>query len=150
MQRHKQLLSHDPENGVHGDCMRTAIACLLDIAPQDVPHFLHDGCDGGVFMERIDAYLASHGLALVGIPFADTPENVMEAMMHTNPNMTYLLSGQSIRGVNHVVIARNGEVIWDTHTSNVGLSGPCKDGHTWVEFLVSRKAHKTEAHHDHP
>lgn len=144
MLRHKQLLSHDPENGIHGDCMRTVIACLLDLQPQDVPHFLHDGCDGGVFMERIDAYLESKGLALVGVPFSDTPDKVMEAMTYNNPNITYMISGQSARGVNHVVIARNGEILWDPHPSNAGLSTTCKDGYTWVEFLVSRAAHRTE------
>ena len=39
MTPHKQLIKHDPENGQWGDCGRTAIACLLDLHPSDVPHF---------------------------------------------------------------------------------------------------------------
>ena len=38
MTPHKQLNRHRPEEGVFGDCYRTAIACLLDLRPQDVPH----------------------------------------------------------------------------------------------------------------
>lgn len=142
MLKHRQLFHHDPANGVHGDCMRTAIACLLEVSPQDVPHFLHDGCDGATFIDRIDEYLAEQGLVLVAIPFMDTPANVMDSMMNTNPNIRYLISGQSERGIDHVVIACNGKIIWDTHHSDAGLIAPCASGYTWVEFLASRKAHK--------
>jgi len=40
MRFHKQLITnHNPESGIFGDCQRTAIACLLDKHPSDVPHF---------------------------------------------------------------------------------------------------------------
>jgi hypothetical protein len=38
MTPHKQRFRHDPANGIYGDCWRTAIACLLDIQPEEIPH----------------------------------------------------------------------------------------------------------------
>lgn len=38
MQYHKQLNKRDPENGVFGDCYRTAVACILDKHPSEVIH----------------------------------------------------------------------------------------------------------------
>lgn len=137
-----QTVMHDPENGIHGDCMRTALACLLELPVDTVPHFLHDGCDGEVFSRRIDEFLETLDLALLAIPFEDTPVNVMMSMESTNPDTRFLLSGLSPRGINHVVVAMNSEIIHDPHPSRAGLVGPCKSGYTWVEFLVSRKAHK--------
>ena len=40
MKFYKQLHKHDPDNGVWGDCHRTAIGCLLDIEPELIPNFL--------------------------------------------------------------------------------------------------------------
>ena len=54
----KQMFLHDPDNGVWGDCQRTAIACILDRDVEDVPHFFHDGCDGKTADKRIDDWLA--------------------------------------------------------------------------------------------
>ena len=39
MIRRRQLFRHEPHNVIYGDCHRTAIACLLDMEPWQVPHF---------------------------------------------------------------------------------------------------------------
>ena len=39
MEFYKQLNEHNPDEGVYGDCYRTAIGCLLNIPPEFVPHF---------------------------------------------------------------------------------------------------------------
>lgn len=33
MKYNKQLFRHHPEQGIFGDCHRTAIACMLDLEP---------------------------------------------------------------------------------------------------------------------
>ena len=42
MTPHNQLIKHDPENGMYGDCQRTCIAVILDLHPSEVPHFCED------------------------------------------------------------------------------------------------------------
>ena len=42
MTPYKQLNHHDPDNGIIGDCYRTAIACLLDLPPDALPNY----CEG--------------------------------------------------------------------------------------------------------
>ena len=62
MKFHKQLYRHDPENGVWGDCYRTAWACLLDLEPEDVPHFCEGFTDDGAATAKLDAWLRERGL----------------------------------------------------------------------------------------
>lgn len=47
MSKPRQLHMHDPEAGTSGDCYRTAIACLLGLQAEDVPHFVDQARDGG-------------------------------------------------------------------------------------------------------
>jgi hypothetical protein len=62
MTPYKQLVKHDPFNGQYGDCARTAIACLLNMHPSEVEHFLEDGCaDGEVFWRRVNGWLSARG-----------------------------------------------------------------------------------------
>jgi hypothetical protein len=39
MKFNKQLVEYDPVNKIFGDCMRTAIRCILNLRPEDVPPF---------------------------------------------------------------------------------------------------------------
>lgn len=43
MTPYKQLYGHNPDQGIFGDCFRTALGCLLNLPPEKVPHF-YDGC----------------------------------------------------------------------------------------------------------
>lgn len=144
MIKHYQKFRHDPANGVHGDCMRTVIACLLNKqSVDDVPHFLHDGCDGVEFNRRIDEYLAGEGLALVGLALTGASvSEIIDMVSAANPDTWFLITGRSPRGVNHVVIARNGMIVHDPCLDGGGLVGPTEAGVVWVEFLVPRAVHK--------
>lgn len=62
----KQRYKHDPENGVWGDCHRAAVASVLDLALDDVPHFADGGAGGEEFERRVREYLLSRGL-VVGV-----------------------------------------------------------------------------------
>lgn len=140
MTPHKQRFVHNPAEGSWGDCERTAIACLLDLAPDDVPHW-NEGQDGrGPINERSvtirRAWLAERGLFLVSINLAaDSFAEIMEWTALNHPDIHYLVGGSTDRGVNHVVICRNRSMVHDPHTSGDGLTGPSDDGFWWVNFL---------------
>lgn len=140
MTPHKQLILHDTSNGQFGDCDRTAIACLLDMAPDDVPHW-YDGFNGlgqanATALEIRRNWLADRGLFLVSVPYeADAMEQILELIAINHPGIHYLIAGMSPRGVNHVVICRDRSVVHDPHPTDNGLIGPCDDGYWWVNFL---------------
>ena len=143
MNYHKQLILHDPDNGKWGDCFRTALACLLDLQPKDVPHFGHRGPDSAEFNARINAWLGDQNLTLITVGLVGGPDKVMEAMKIQNPGVVYLLSGKSPRcDESHVVIAQDDKIIHDPHPDGTGLDGPDADGAGWAEFLVVSSIHK--------
>lgn len=137
MTPHKQLLLHRPEDGVLGDCYRTAIACLLDMPPQDVPHHYGraDMTDAEV-RGLMQVWLAGRGLIGVMIGFTGDMPTILRFMASANPGLYYMLSGTSPRGFPHVVIALDGAIIHDPHIDGCGLSGPDQNGTWWVEFFA--------------
>jgi hypothetical protein len=146
MKFHKQLNRHDPDNGVWGDCFRTALACLLDMNPEDVPHFLEGGPEPEEFMRRHREWLLEHGYSIFAIGFDAGLEDVMKTMKNVNPGLYYLISGQSVRGINHVCIGLEDKIIHDPMPDGDGIKWPCKeDGYYWVEVLVPITIHKAAA-----
>lgn len=138
MTPHKQLFRHDPGNGVWGDCGRTAIACLLDLAPADVPHFYDNGVRSDVARSSVDAWLAPRGLRLIEIPFPGAVglDAVLAHQKAVNPGVHYILLGKSRTGVGHVVICRDGEIVHDPSLVDAGIVGPCdEDDCYWITFL---------------
>lgn len=143
MRQYKQLLAHDPANGVYGDCFRAAIACLLDILPESVPHFLEDG-NVGEGIPRAQAYLKRKGLRLVEIPFVvngedsiNDLESVMLGAKSYMGGIHHMLIGESGNGHNHVVICKDGQIVWDPAMDDAGIIGPADDGFFWVGFLAA-------------
>lgn len=137
MTPHKQTIKHDPARGLYGDCYRTAIASLLDLPPESVPHFC-DGPEtkGDDVTGRAREWLAGRGLSLVRLPlFCSDVGPVFELMGECNPGALYLLTGQSPRGFNHVVVCRGGKLAHDPSQEGGGLVGPCDDGAFWVEII---------------
>lgn len=146
MIKQKQLYRHRPEQGEIGDCHRTAIACLLDLRPEDVPHFGEMNWDHesrafrepGHFNEDVALYLAGQGLARVDVVYGGGDlEGVLNMQAHLNPDAYYLLGGESRTGVNHTVIGQGGAIVWDPSLDDSGIVGPCKpDGYYWITYLV--------------
>ena len=137
MTPHKQLFKHDPANGVYGDCGRTAIACLLDLEPSDVPHFWNKTSKENQDPDA-DArdWLAGRGLRVATWCYEEANlEQVFDFMRVNNPGVTYTLTGMSPRNVNHVVICRDDEMIHDPSTQGGGLVGPADDGRWWIEVI---------------
>lgn len=140
----KQLNKHNPPE-IHGDCLRTVWACILDMRPEEIPNFGELSHDPELRFKEETKWLAARGLREVRFAFASPLEHVFEVMKNCNPDMVYMLSGTSANGCNHVVLAMNDQIVWDPAQDNSGIIGPC-DMHTkpaeeayyWVEFLVPR------------
>lgn len=92
-----QTKLHDPDNGVNGNCWRAAIASILEIGIDDIPH-LEDAEYGWVDFHE---FLLTQGM----VPkFSDDP-----------PEGYVLAVGLSPRGVSHCVVAKDGEFVHDPH-----------------------------------
>ncbi len=134
-----QAFLHEPEKGIHGDCARTALACLLELPRDDVPHFAKDVPDSKIFHKRMDDWLHSQGYSRVRMIFSgdDDPETIMSSVSTLNPGLRFQLAGKSKTGVNHVVICKGGKIDHDPSITQSGIVGPCEpNGYYWVEFLT--------------
>lgn len=141
MQSHKQLYPHNPPHS-YGDCFRTALGCLLDLPPEQVPHF-YDGVgaddDATEANKSIHYWLHSHGYTLVTVAYEAPLDQVLYSMGHNNPTLYYLISGTSITGNNHCCVALGGEIIWDPAPEGKGLIGPRSNGQIIIEVLASSR-----------
>lgn len=137
MTPHKQLHRHRPADGQIGDCWRTCIACLLDMAPGEVPHFV-DGCwqDSAKSMANARAWLAGQGLAIIEYALSADLSDVLRSVGAINPGMYYLLGGNSATGVGHSVVCCDDGIVWDPSLDDAGIVGPMDDGYYWVSWLV--------------
>lgn len=138
----KQLFRHEPHKGIYGDCHRAAIACVLDLRPEDVPHFGEHGDDDPVAWTReVNEFLALHGMTSLAIPFpGDDLKAVLHCVSTVNPGVYYLLTGKSRTGTNHNVVCLDGRIIHDPSLDDAGIIGPCNDGLYWVQFFGSLRA----------
>ena len=141
MTPYKQLLQHDPDNGVYGDCYRTALACLLDEPPQDIPHFNDQNND--MWQVDSDAWLERRGLLMIRLVTDGQSVDVAlaEGKVHVPYSMFYMVVGDSPRGVGHNVIAHEDRIVHDPSTyppdSRGPIIGPHPDtGFFHIEYLV--------------
>lgn len=112
-----QLVLHRPEEGQHGDCMRAMICTLLDLKPDQVPHFLEDGIsDGAAFNRRVNDFLRPRNLAY--LPVGDLSD-FFEPLGITG--LHHEISGQTERGTCHACAAVDGVMVHDPHPSRAGL-----------------------------
>ena len=140
MTPHKQLNRHRPEAGEIGDCWRTSIACLLDMHPREVPHFVeHDFEDSATATRNLREWLAGIGLGMVEFPFSAPLEAMMSSIHAINPGSYYLLSGNSRNRCGHTVVACGDKIVWDPSIDDSGIVGPMDDGYYWVMFFVPGK-----------
>ena len=130
----EQTILHDPDKGVVGNCFAACLASLLEISLEDVPHFVETSPDA--WQKDLNQWLAARGLAFVDV-WCPNPTNfqwyVTEQLGHVG---FYILSGPSPRhkDVDHAVIAKGGEIVFDPHPSKAGIA----DGYRWIGLLVNR------------
>ena len=143
LRRYKQQVLHDPENGMYGDCLQTALACVLGIDPKYVPCLNYSGLTGEKQKEAEDEFLDGIGYRAIVMPIAGTSaQMVMDWVGRNNPGAVYLLTGKAARGVEHVVVCKGNEFFHDPHPDNSFLTGPCGENTFWVEFIVPKVDYK--------
>ena len=140
----------DPEHW--GDCYRTAVASLLDLDRDSVPHFYdfpdyakrrHDlkvppqeelrAAD-----DRRTEWLRRRGYEIVTVALnAVSPEQAMEGFSKHNPGITFILCGRSKNDTSHSVLVQDGEIVWEPSPVKSGIIGPEVSTESyWAEFFV--------------
>lgn len=136
----KQRNRHEPEKGIYGDCHRAALASVLEMSLDDVPHF----CDPTHFpkdwVKHERDWLRDHGFTPITAMFQGDLETVLYTIAHLNPDTYCILGGTSRNGCGHSVIAYNGEIVHDPSLDDSGIVGPMKDGYYWVTFFGHARA----------
>jgi len=100
---------HDPARGVYGDCLRTCIASLLDLATDDVPHVLHD--DSDEWMVRLNRWLAPFKRAYL-VFGVDDQAQWRQMMALQGQDLYHLITVRTASGTCHQIIGRNGRPCW--------------------------------------
>lgn len=100
------------ENGVISDCVRASTASILELAREEVPHFVRDD-PGHAWYDVWESWLFERGIKAVMIhgPW-DRPPKLLGY---------YLASGLTERGTKHMVVMRDGVLAHDPHPSRSGL-----------------------------
>ena len=116
-------------DGVPGDCHRAAIASLLELPLEAVPHFLHDDCPGDVFDQRVNRFLKGrgYGRCCFNLPMPDgavAMETALDMMRLATDSVYYILGGLSSRGVPHSVVCCGGEAVHDPYPGGDYLAAP--------------------------
>lgn len=144
----KQAFLHDPSNGVWGDCYRTAVACLLNLPRDTVPHVFHDGCKGPVADKRMNDWLGQRGMIQFVMALSgDTPlDELLNSVYWSNGYpVEYLLCGTSKNNVAHVVVCKGDSIVWDPAIDNSGIIGPADDGFWWITVIAVSQQNKLAA-----
>lgn len=143
MRQNKQAFLHNPAAGIWGDCFRTAVSCVLELPRDEVPHVFHDGCDGRTADDRMNKWLQDRGLMQFVIAFHGDGMSLEQVLAPVNSacggSPEYLLYGRSKNDTDHVVVCRDGKVVWDPSQDESGIIGPCNDGHWWIVVLAATK-----------
>lgn len=136
----KQSILHNPPHS-YGDCHRAALASVLNLPLDSVPHFTQDlgPKDGAIFERMQKDFLLSLGLVPICVPFSGEAglEGVLQTLEAQCPRIYYLLGGETERGFGHTVVGCGGTIVHDPHPSNCGVNGPMDDGMFWVTFIGS-------------
>lgn len=109
-------------NLVPGNCWQTAIACILDVAPDALPDQVTIEAVRKSYHNALNAYLGKHH-GLVYAPLADFEWGAIATLRLPG---YHIVVGPTERtttsGSHHVVVAQNGIPIWDPHPSRAGLT----------------------------
>lgn len=113
------------------------MACLLDLCPDDVPHWgIHYG-DYAAFERTKREWLETRGLFEQSFAFEDNGFDALASTLKSAFRDVYvLLTGTSRTGCHHVVITLNGEIHHDPSRTDAGIVGPCDDGLWWCSLLL--------------
>lgn len=155
MYAQKQLIQHNPDAGLFGDCYRTCVAVILGIDASEVPHVCDKGWQNENDLDGIKAmreYLAGRGLGISKSVFnGDLSWSAFKNCMDTfNQNVPFIVTAMGSRGVNHCVVMVGGSVFCDPHTgeeASAPFTGPAEtpeDAPLWWVEVITPLAQLTE------
>ena len=137
---------HCPERNRQGDCLRVAIACVLDRDVGEVPPFsrrLEPGLlESRVeLLNRVEAWLGEQGLTFWTFPIkAGSVEEVCEIVARRNPHAKgrYLVMGRSTLGFTHVVCCKGDAVEWNANPARTSkiVDGVWPDGSHYTVAVI--------------
>jgi hypothetical protein len=130
--------------GEFGDCYRACIASILEMPPEQVPHFGALSTDSEEMKVQLRAWLADRGLALFEnwVSGQWSLEKVLKLFSKDSPGAPFILHGEAaIKGagdINHAVVALDGKI---HDPSGAGICGPCVniEGerlHWWIDVIT--------------
>lgn len=119
-------LNHGQPGAINGDCLRACLATILDLAADDVPHFMASDLD--TWYQRVTDWLKPRGLAWLCMNWPATymPDQVL------NLHPVVMVGGKSPRGPwGHFVVGQIGphgyRLLHDPHPSRAGIVGEPED-----------------------
>lgn len=137
---HKQKFRHRPTEGIWGDCHRAAIASIIGLPLESVPHFGEGGPSDEEFVRREVDWLLSQGLVPVTIWFNCGLPDVFAYQAKYNSGVYYLLGGTSRTGVDHTVVCLDDKIVHDPSLDDSGIVGKLSCGFFGVTHLGSAVA----------
>ncbi|MCU1418704.1 MAG: hypothetical protein JWP32_2878 [Schumannella sp.] len=128
MMRHTQSVFGDGADGsTPGNCLQTAVASLLDLPVEEVPHFVAvpedrwwseflnwltgRGLRLTMFEDRFETTSTYLDGWLISAPLSDAPKDRL-----------VIASGMADRGLRHCVLWEDGALVHDPHPSRAGLA----------------------------
>jgi len=120
----RQEFRHDPIIGIYGDCFRTAIAIVIGMDRDDVPHW-HEDMDMFEANRRYDQWLEDRRLSRICI-YLSGDLSVDEALAETAhySKAPFIFSGRSKNGTGHAVVAQDGCIVCDPSIDQSWIVGP--------------------------
>ena len=134
------ITDHNPAEGRYGNCTQAAIASILDLPLDAVPHFcveLPQDLEGGIEeSRRVNEWLRERGLTLVELGYhAENIPSWQEDWKRRGASFYHLMSGISPRGFCHCTVGMNGKVIHDPHPIGGELK-PLENGTYVFGFIL--------------
>lgn len=112
---------HKPNEGITGDCFRACVASVLEKNIWEVPHFYSDiEAEYMEVLKCIKEWFQGSGMSYLEM---HTQEDPRDFMQDVNPDMYYILLGESKPGVGHAVVAHGNKIVHDP--SGTGLMDNC-------------------------
>lgn len=130
MKPQMMLNNHDPENGEWGDCDRACLASILEMDPEDVPHFYEgasndqESPENFEFWFRRRQWLRQQGWDVIPHSLARPLDDILLDAEALDAYRYWLLIGKSRTGVAHTVVCLGGEIIHDPSPVGAGIVGP--------------------------
>ncbi len=123
----QEVPDNDLEKGIVGDCLRAAIASILDLPLKSVPHFMQIYWpDADKAARAFDKFVAGQGYVMLVLP----GPAFMDLIRENDVDCYHLIGGiASSNGdtAPHAVVGLNGKIVHDPNPMKPGLKGAIED-----------------------